>query len=276
MIKHLNPAPVVKRLHQVSVMKRLSKRNEEGHTDRWMVSYADFITLLFAFFVVMYSISTVNEGQYRAMSDSIAYAMAMPSIPTSPLIINEPPSIPTVKPRGSNLNKVLADKHTAQLGAEQRKIEEHMKQLAADLSQVLDSIIKQNNVRITLTKRGVVVDISDSTLFDTGEATLKAVSLNVLRAVARVLSKEDMPVEIEGHTDDIPISTAKFPSNWELSSVRASSVARLLMDNGVPEKRLSVIGLASNQPLLPNTSAENRSKNRRVTITIASPNLDRN
>jgi chemotaxis protein MotB len=96
-----------------------------------------------------------------------------------------------------------------------------------------------------------------------------------LRSVADILSKEDMPVEVEGHTDDIPIATAKFPSNWELSSVRASSVVRILIDNGVPEKNLSVVGLAANQPLLPNTNAENRARNRRVTITIASPNLDR-
>ena len=117
--------------------------------------------------------------------------------------------------------------------------------------------------------------LSASTLFSTGEATVQAESLNLLHRVSEVLSKENMPVEVEGHTDDIPISTAKFPSNWELSSVRASSVVRVLIDNGVPEKNLSVVGLASNQPLLPNTNAENRAKNRRVTITIASPNLNR-
>jgi chemotaxis protein MotB len=119
------------------------------------------------------------------------------------------------------------------------------------------------------------MDISASTLFGMGEAVLQPASVDVLRQVAAVLSKEDMLVEVEGHTDDTPIATAQFPSNWELSSARASSVVRILTDSGVPAKRLAAVGLASNQPLAPNDSAENRARNRRVTITIASPNLDR-
>jgi len=97
----------------------------------------------------------------------------------------------------------------------------------------------------------------------------------VLYRVADVLKKEDQPIEVEGHTDDVPIKTAQFPSNWELSSARASSVIRMLIDNGVPAQRLVVVGLASNQPLVPNDSVENRAKNRRVTITIVSPNVER-
>ena len=256
---------------------RPGKNADDGHTDRWLVSYADFITLMFAFFVVMYSISTVSEAKYKMVSDSIKFALSSPVTSALPININnqQPGAITAVAPPPLYLNRVLVDKHTAQLGVQQRKIEEHMKKLAVELSSVMDSMIKQNAVRINLTKRGVVVDISASTLFSTGEATVQAESLNLLHRVSEVLSKENMPVEVEGHTDDIPISTAKFPSNWELSSVRASSVVRVLIDNGVPEKNLSVVGLASNQPLLPNTNAENRAKNRRVTITIASPNLNR-
>jgi len=258
------------------MIKRPNQKDDNSHIDRWLVSYADFITLMFAFFVVMYSISTLNEAKYKMVSESIRFALSLPTTPTSPIISNDQPgSLTSVLPSPLYLNKVLVDKHTAQLGVQQRKIEEHMKKLAIDLNNVMDSMIKQNNVRINLTKRGVVVDISASTLFSTGEATLHTDSISLLRSVADILSKEDMPVEVEGHTDDIPISTAKFPSNWELSSVRASSVVRILIENGVPEKNLSVVGLAANQPLLPNTNAENRARNRRVTITIASPNLDR-
>jgi chemotaxis protein MotB len=259
------------------MIKRPNKKDDDSHTDRWLVSYADFITLMFAFFVVMYSVSTVNETKYKMVSDSIKFALSLPTTPASPIISNDaqPASLTSTMPPPLYLNKVLVDKHTAQLGVQQRKIEEHMKKLALDLNTAMDPMIKQNNVRINLTKRGVVVDISASTLFSTGEAALHSDSLSLLRSVADILSKEDMPVEVEGHTDDIPIATAKFPSNWELSSVRASSVVRILIDNGVPEKNLSVVGLAANQPLLPNTNAENRARNRRVTITIASPNLDR-
>ena len=260
------------------MMKWASKRAEDSHNDRWLVSYADFITLMFAFFVVMYSISSVNEAKYKQFGDSIKLALALPSAPTSPIVDHgSPAAIGTSEPAQKTiyLNKVLVDKRTAQLGEQQRKVEDRMRKLEHELDHVMASMIKQNNVRIDLTKRGVVVDISASTLFGTGEAVLQAGSLNVLRSVAEVLSKEEMPIEVEGHTDDIPIATVQFPSNWELSSVRASSVARILMDNGVPERRLSVVELASNQPLVPNVSAENRAKNRWVTITIASPNLDR-
>lgn len=262
-------------------MKKLSRQAEGDNHERWLVSYADFITLLFAFFVVMYSISSINESKYRIFSESLSIAFIQPLTPTTRYV--DPGQLlvtpGTPMPQTSNIlvskNKVLVDKRTAQLGEEQRKIEERMKKLAGRLNQVMAALIKQRSVNIDLTRRGVVVDISASTLFDTGAAVLHASSLGVLRAVAEVLSKESLLVEVEGHTDDTPIATAQFPSNWELSSVRASSVVRILIENGVPEKRLAVVGLASNHPLAPNDSAGNRSKNRRVTITIASPNLDR-
>lgn len=262
-------------------MERRGKRAEHSNNDRWLVSYADFITLLFAFFVVMYSISSVNEAKYKVFSDSLNIAFTQRLTATAPIVpANQPLVAPhQQKPQTTttlaNRNKVMVDKRTAQLGEQQRKIEDRMKKLANGLSQVMAPMIKQRMVNISQARRGVVVDISASTLFGTGEAALQDSSLDVLRQVAVVLSKEDMLIEVEGHTDDTPIATAQFPSNWDLSSARASSVVRMLVDNGVPAKRLAVIGLASNQPLVPNNSVENRARNRRVTITIASPNLDR-
>jgi chemotaxis protein MotB len=261
-------------------MERRGKRTEHSNNDRWLVSYADFITLLFAFFVVMYSISSVNEAKYKIFSDSLSIAFSQKLASTSPIV---PPNQPLVAPGQqrpmvttlANRNKVLVDKHTAQLGEQQRKIEERMKKLANGLNQVMAPLINQRLVSINQSRRGVVMDISASTLFGTGEAVLQASSLDVLRQVAAVLGKEDMSIEVEGHTDDTPIATAQFPSNWELSSARASSVVRMLIDNGVPAKRLAVVGLASNQPLAANDTVENRARNRRVTITIASSNLDR-
>jgi len=97
----------------------------------------------------------------------------------------------------------------------------------------------------------------------------------VLRQVSAVLNNEELPIEVEGHTDDIPIKTSQFPSNWELSSARASSVVRMMVNNGVPEKSLAAVGLASNHPLVPNDTPENRDKNRRVSITIMAPNMER-
>lgn len=247
-------------------MARRSKRTEHDNHDRWMISYADFVTLLFAFFVVMYAVSSVNEEKYKTFSNSLSIAFTKKPITASTGVVEN---------QQDQMLKALVDKRTARLGEQQRKIQERMKNLASGLSEVMASLINQRTVNINQTKRGVVIDISASTLFRTGEAALQPGALDVLRQVAAVLSKEDMPIEVEGHSDDIPIATAQFPSNWELSSARASSVARMLIDNGVSAKRLAVVGLASNQPLVPNDSPENRARNRRVIITIMSPNVER-
>ncbi len=247
-------------------MARRSKRIEHDQHDRWLISYADFITLLFAFFVVMYSISSVNEGKYKTFTNSLSLAFtSQPIVASTPYVTNQQDQI----------LKALVDRRTARLGEQQRKIQDHMKSIADGLKQVMSPLIEQHLVSINQTRRGVVLDISASSLFKTGEATLQPSSLAVLRQVSSVLSKEDLPIEVEGHTDDVPITTTLFPSNWELSSARASSVVRKLIENGVQAKRLAVVGLASNQPLLPNDSPEHRSKNRRVTITIVSPDMER-
>lgn len=247
-------------------MARRAKRIEHDNHDRWLVSYADFITLLFAFFVVMYSISSVNEEKYKTFGNSLSAAFAKQPVSASTGIV--------VSQQDQTL-KALVDMRTARLGEQQRKVQERMKNLTGGLSQVMAALIKQRTVNINQTKRGVVIDISASTLFRTGEATLQPGMSDVLRQVAAVLSKEELPIEVEGHSDDIPIATAQFPSNWELSSARASSVVRMLIDNGVPAKRLAAVGLASSQPLVPNDTPENRARNRRVTIMIMSPNVER-
>lgn len=247
-------------------MARRSKRIEHDNHDRWLISYADFITLLFAFFVVMYSISSVNVSKYHTFSDSLSKAFSRQ--PNS--AENTPASSQQEK-----MLKSLVDRRTARLGEQQRKMQERMQVIAGGLTQVMSNMMESGLVSVNQTRRGVVIDISASSLFKTGEATLQPEMLGTLRRVAAVLAKESYAIEVEGHTDDVPIKTAQFPSNWELSSARASSMARMLIDNGVLEKRLAVVGLAANQPLAPNDNPVNRAKNRRVTITIVSPNMER-
>jgi len=247
-------------------MARRKKRVGRDNQDRWLISYADFVTLLFALFVVMYSISSVNEGKYKTFSDSLSVAL------TNKI---KSPSDSIVPNKQEQLFKTLVDKRTARLGEQQRKIQDRMRSLANGLGKVMSPLIDQGLVSVNLVKRGVVLDISASSLFNSGEANLHSGSLQVLREVSVVLSNEELAVEVEGHTDDVPILTTQFPSNWELSSARASSVVRKLIENGVPQKNLSVVGLASNRPLVPNDSPENRARNRRVSITILSPNNER-
>ncbi len=238
------------------------KRIEHDNHERWLISYADFVTLLFAFFVVMYSISSVNEGKYKTFSDSLNVAFDQ---------------------NGASLNVqsgqvgsgVLIDKHAAEQLEQQRKIQAQMKAIDEGLRQVMSPLIEQGLVGVHQTRRGVVVDISASTLFREGEEKLQSGAQQTLLQVAQVLSRENQSIEVEGHTDDVPIKTAQFPSNWELSSGRASSVVRMLVAYGVPEKRLSAVGMAANQPVVSNDTAENRAKNRRVSITVLSPEFDR-
>lgn len=246
-------------------MTRRAKRIEHDNHDRWLISYADFVTLLFAFFVVMYSISSVNEEKYKTFGDALNSAFGKQASGVS---------VAMDASREPNLFQMV-DRQTARLGEQQRRIQERMKSLHTGLSQVMAELIAQHQVSVNRTKRGVEIDISASALFGVGEATLRPGTLDVLRQVAGVLSKEELQIEVVGHTDDVPIATAQFPSNWELSSARASSVVRLLVDGGISPRRLAVVGLASNQPLVPNDSAENRAKNRRVTITIVSPDIER-
>lgn len=249
-------------------MARRAKHAEHDNHERWLISYADFITLLFAFFVVMYSLSSVNEGKYRTFRDSLNVALTQH--PNSSGAIGTIPNQPE-----QAQNKVMVDKKIASLVEQQRKIQAQMKALAESMRRVMTPLIADGQVAVHQTNRGVAIDISASSLFREGEAKLQTGALEALQQVALVLSQENLPVEVEGHTDDIPIKNAQFPSNWELSSGRASTVVRMLVSYGVTEKRLTAVGMAANQPVEPNDTAEHRARNRRVLITILSPDFER-
>lgn len=249
-------------------MARRKKRAEHDNHDRWLISYADFITLLFAFFVVMYSISSVNEGKYKTFSESLntAFDQKNASAPVSIGIVNTP---------AAQKNKLLVDRDSARLIEQQQRIQAQMKAVDNNLREVMADMIAKGQVGVYQNRRGVVVDISASMLFREGESSVQTAALETLREVAQVLSRENQAIEVEGHTDDVPIKNAQFPSNWELSAGRASSVVRMLANYGVPELRLSAVGMAANHPVAANDTAEHRAQNRRVAITILSPEFDR-
>ena len=151
-----------------------------------------------------------------------------------------------------------------------RREKERLTMLARDLTATLGPLVKEGKVRVTQNSRGVSVEINASVLFAPGDAALTDASREALSAVAVLLKNDPHQVQVEGHTDDVPIANPLFPSNWELSAVRASSVVRLFIDSGVAAARLTAVGHGANVPVAPNDTAEGRARNRRVAVTIIS------
>lgn len=244
------------------------KRVDRDNHERWLISYADFITLLFAFFVVMYAISSVNEGKYKVLGSSLGSAFGVSSL--------KPGESGAIRLTEEEIYfKSIVDRRNARLAEQQRKQNERMIKLVSVLNQVMSSFVKNGQMSVSQTGRGVVLDINASALFAPGDAVLAAAAQKTLADVAKVLVDGDQSIEVEGHTDNLPISTPLYPSNWELSSARASSVVRLFIGQGVAAKRLTVVGSADNHPVLSNDTAEGRTRNRRVTITVLTPELER-
>ena len=225
------------------------------HHDRWLISYADFITLLFAFFVVMYAISVVNVGKYQVLSNALGDAFGgKPATPQASSTIEQ--QLP--------LTSLIARKRFDA----QRRERERLNLLARQLNTSLAPLVKEGKVRVTQTERGVQVDINASVLFAEGQAQLGRDARATLGTVANLLKGDSHAIQVEGHTDNQPIANSAFPSNWELSSVRASSVVRLFIETGILESRLTAVGHGANLPVAPNGDAAGRARNRRVAVTI--------
>ncbi len=252
-------------------MARKPRHIEHENHDRWLVSYADFITLLFAFFVVMYAISSVNEGKYKVLSTSLVSAFQ--NAPTSSANSQQGNQLlPGATPLEIKLPTPSANAQKLD-----QKIEEQarkMQGMAGDIKQSLGSFIDQGKVRVTQSKRGIAIEINDSILFSPAKADLQTESATVLRAVADMVKNNDNLIQIEGHTDNVPIRSSQFPSNWELSSARAASVVRLFAEVGIAPQRLVVIGYADQRPVETNDKVEGRARNRRVTLNILADNRD--
>ena len=248
-------------------MARKKPHEEHENLERWLVSYADFITLLFAFFVVMYAISSINEGKYRVLSDSLVSAFQEKQTSDKLIYMGQRQS-EILSGTGKPIGKSVPQRSAEEANPAVKKETEEMKQIARNVQTAMSSLVEQGQVRVTRSPRGIMVEINASTLFPSGDATLQPNSAQALAAVAQVLSQVDNPIQVEGHTDNIPIRSLAFPSNWELSSARAGSVVRLLTEAGLPPNRLVAIGYADNKPVDTNATVEGRSRNRRVNVLI--------
>lgn len=242
-------------------MRRRRQLDEADNHERWLVSYADFITLLFAFFVVMYALSSVNEGKYRILSNSMISAfrnVPINSVGQTPVVVPTPPAVQKA---------VMANKANEAVKQRQR---DKMRSIAKEILEVMAPLVEQGKVRVVETSRGVTIEINDSILFSPGQAVIRPQLATAMQTIAEVIVPTEFAVTIEGHTDNVPIRNPQFPSNWELSAVRATTVLRLFADSGIAAERLTAIGYADTRPVEPNVLAEGRARNRRVSILIDS------
>jgi chemotaxis protein MotB len=267
-------------------MARKRKHEEHENHERWLISYADFITLLFAFFVVMYSVSSVNEGKYRVLSESMTAAFHAPAKSMQPIQIGvlaksplkdsipakqqptpiTPPSMPIPKP----LQTVQGQGKTGSGGAGQDKaqVERVLKTIAKEIEQAMSDLIDAGLVTVRRSAHAVEVEINTNVLFPSGGATLSAPARAVVTELADVLRKFPHTIHVEGFTDNVPISNSVFPSNWELSAGRAASVVHLFADAGIRPERMVAIGYGPYRPVADNATAEGRTRNRRVILVI--------
>ncbi|BAN69594.1 flagellar motor protein MotD [endosymbiont of unidentified scaly snail isolate Monju] len=244
--------------------RRRRRQAESENHERWLVSYADFITLLFAFFVVMYSISSVNEGKYKVLSKALGtvFGVEQPSVQTPDAAVDAVLSQPVAVPSDPSRERLRREAMRAlQKAASQQRVYD---ELAISLQEWTD----RGLVDIRMNGDRIEVDMKARLLFSSGDARLSADAMNALGQVARSLVAIPNPIQVEGHTDNVPIANAVYRSNWELSAARAASVVQFLQSQGVDPRRLAAVGRGEYHPIADNSSEEGRARNRRVTLLI--------
>lgn len=260
-------------------MARKKKPEEHENHERWLISYADFITLLFAFFVVMYSVSSINEGKYRVLSDTLVSAFdrtrdGLPIKLSSPL---RPPIIERdiISPRRNDLDTEIEFAKSDSSIKASEKDKESLKNISEEVAKSLQPLIDKDQIKVKNNDLWVEIEIKSNILFGSGSAILSASAKPVLRKIAGVIKGYDNQIQVEGFTDNIPIDTDEFPSNWELSAARAASVVHLFSQDKVKPHRLSALAYGQYKPIATNVTPEGRAKNRRINIVILSDAIAR-
>jgi chemotaxis protein MotB len=264
-------------------MIRRERQRDFQNPDRWLISYADFITLLFAFFVVMYSISQVNEGKYRVLSESLVAAFDIPESSLQPIQIGEinrsdvpyqntRNNLPGSEQPGFEETEGLqqADANQLQqLNATAKQTAEQFKSLQQNLSSELENLISQGVVNIKATEDWIEIELPSGLLFSSGSDSLASTALILMQEIATIINSSNNLLRIRGFTDDIPVEGGKFSSNWALSAARAVSVVQLLQRLNVEPARLALEGYGEYAPKVENDNNQSRAQNRRVVIAIS-------
>ncbi len=250
---------------------RKKAHRHENH-ERWLVSYADFITLLFAFFVVMYSLSSINEGKYKILAESLFEAFRPGALIQKPEELQSASMVPAVVSGVPAASQRRGGAEGEEDEREQR-LREALRQaqnLQQAVRQALQPLIDEGRATVSEGAFGISIDIGSEVLFASGSASLTPQAIAVLRPIARVLAYSgDFPIKVEGHTDNVPLRRgAAFASNWELSAARAAAVVRIFEQEGVESARLAAVGYADQRPIADNATDEGRARNRRVSIRL--------
>lgn len=239
------------------MLRRDSLEDSDNH-ERWLVSYADFVTLLFAFFVVMYAISSVNEGKYRVLSSSLTAAFESQPKSLDPIQVGE--ALLAASPHIIDIPDETGYRDEADGDVE-------LPFSAAEASEVLDGL-DQGLVSVSGDSRWLELTLDANVLFSGGNASLSPAASEVLSELADYLREFDNPLTVEGYTDNVP-SSGRYRSNWELSTARASVVAAYLVSRGIDRRRIAAVGYGENHALATNATPDGRAANRRVAIVVA-------
>lgn len=276
-------------------MSRRHQHEEHTNTEAWAIPYGDLVTLLLAFFVVMYAISSVNEGKYRVMSDSLAAAFRGSPRTMQPVQVGEKsvgsgadiemsivnqamlegqprsmlaPTPITTSERPQHMSNAASHAEYAVQTTQSAAVVRQLETVADQVEQAMAGLVQQNLIAVRRHGLWVEVEIRTDILFPSGVATLSPDARKVIAQLGETIKPFPNPIRVEGHTDNLPIKNSAFPSNWELSSARAASVVHLFTEVGVNPARLAVIGLGEFRPSKANDTVEGRNTNRRVVLVI--------
>ncbi|WP_404361839.1 flagellar motor protein MotD [Marinobacter sp.] len=250
-------------------MRRRRQPQDDLHNqERWLISYADFITLLFAFFVVMYSVSSVNEGKYKVLSDTLTGVFNAPPKSVQPIEVGEyEPAVTEIQRKDVIDPPVTEAPRNTEMEAESRS--ESFRAMASQFELAFDELIDQGVVTLETSDQWIELSLRNSLLFSSGDAEPHFDAFEIIDSIADILRDQDNAIRVEGFTDDRPIRTSAFPSNWELSAARAAAVVRVMAMEGVEPERMAAVGYGQFQPVARNDAAEGRSRNRRVVLLIS-------
>jgi chemotaxis protein MotB len=261
--------------------KHSHHEEEHENEERWLVSFADMMTLLFCLFMVLFAISSVNTSKFEELAKSLqdafsgkvvsgGEAVMQTGSSTPPEQSQATPPLPSMMPVTQASEGAAATTDQSELKRRARQEEEELQALRKRIQSLAKQEGVSANVKVTVRKRGLVVELlTDRVFFESGSALVKPHAERLLVKIAHIIAGERKhPVVVEGHTDSAPIATAQFPSNWELSGARAGAVVRTLPRSGVTGKRMSTQGFGSQVPAASNATAAGRSRNRRVVAVL--------